>query len=677
MQFVYPTFLWALAFIAIPIIIHLFHFRRFKRVYFSNVRFLKEVKQESRSRSRLRNLLVLLSRILAISFLVFLFAQPFIPQNEEVKQGPAVVSIFIDNSFSMSSLSQDVPLLDKAKRRASEIVNAFRPEDRIQILTHDFEGRHQRLVGQEAAIDLIEEIEITPVVKPIVQVVERQEQLMAESQAENRSIYLISDFQESIVETAVELQDSATQLYLLPMQAVQQSNVSLDSVWFEAPLQVLGANNALIAQFTNRSDQPVENVRLSLTYGGQTKPEGSFTLAAEESILDTIRFQAQGTGWQEAQVSITDYPVQFDDTYFFTFFVPEAIRILVIYEDQPNPFLQSAFEGMGYFELVEANANNLNYTQFGRYQLIVLTDLAEVSSGLTSALKSYQGSGGNVLVFPSSNADLGSYQNMLATLGADPLRNYQAEVKQVGSINTDEFVFNDVYETLDRNLRLPSSQGSYRLNVNGSGRGEALLTFRDGTPYLLKYKPDRGHLYLSLAPLDPELNDLARNGEIFVPMLYKMSISGGLEPQLAYTIGTDALVEMDPEAVDQEPVYKIRGEEGEFIPEQRVIIGKSILRVYDRPRRSGFFEVYRSQDAIEKNIAFNYDRTESSLKYLSNSQLEDKFSGQSQVLEVADSAIITSQIAQQSRGILLWKWCLIGVLIFLLAEILLLRFLKA
>jgi len=77
MSFVYPWFLWALLAIAIPIIIHLFHFRRFKTVYFTNVKFLKEVKEQTSARSKLKHLLVLCSRILAIAALVFAFAMPY------------------------------------------------------------------------------------------------------------------------------------------------------------------------------------------------------------------------------------------------------------------------------------------------------------------------------------------------------------------------------------------------------------------------------------------------------------------------------------------------------------------------------------------------------------------------------------------------------------------------
>ena len=140
MQFLYPSFLFALATLAIPIIIHLFYFRRFKTVYFTNVRFLREVKEESSSRRKLRNLLVLLARCLAVAFLVFAFAQPFIPRNTDgVKKGEQVASIYIDNSFSMNALSKDLALLEKAKLKAHEIVEAYANDDKFQILTNDFE----------------------------------------------------------------------------------------------------------------------------------------------------------------------------------------------------------------------------------------------------------------------------------------------------------------------------------------------------------------------------------------------------------------------------------------------------------------------------------------------------------------------------------------------------------
>ncbi len=229
MQFLFPGFLAALAVLTIPIIIHLFYFRRFKRVYFTNVRFLKEVKEETSNRQKLRNLLVLLMRCLAIAAMVLAFAQPFIPLSNGVKKGERAVSVFVDNSFSMNALSKEAPLLELAKNRAREIVAAFAVEDRFQILTNDFEGRDQRLVSKEDALSRIEEIRTSPASRDLSKVLIRQQQCLNTGKQENKLAYLVSDFQANIADLA-NFRDTLIAVNLVPMRAVQERNVSVDSV---------------------------------------------------------------------------------------------------------------------------------------------------------------------------------------------------------------------------------------------------------------------------------------------------------------------------------------------------------------------------------------------------------------------------------------------------------------
>src|SRR5690349_19007249 len=156
MRFEHPLFLYALAAIAIPIVIHLFNFRKFKKVYFSNVQFLKEVQEQNSSREKLKHLLILFSRMLAIIFLVLAFARPFIPSAKNKQQGSRnLVSVYIDNSYSMESLNKEGNLLDEAKRKAKEIANAYGMTDQFKLLTNDFEGRHQRAVNREEFISLL------------------------------------------------------------------------------------------------------------------------------------------------------------------------------------------------------------------------------------------------------------------------------------------------------------------------------------------------------------------------------------------------------------------------------------------------------------------------------------------------------------------------------------------
>jgi hypothetical protein len=97
MHFLYPAFLFALLSLAIPVLVHLFNFRRYQKVYFSNVQFLKEIQEQQSSRRNLKERLILAARLLALFFLVLAFARPFISNTNNTKAGARqrIVSVFI------------------------------------------------------------------------------------------------------------------------------------------------------------------------------------------------------------------------------------------------------------------------------------------------------------------------------------------------------------------------------------------------------------------------------------------------------------------------------------------------------------------------------------------------------------------------------------------------------
>lgn len=679
MQFVFPTFLWALTALAIPIIIHLFYFRRFKKVYFTNVRFLKEVKEETSARQKLRNLLVLLMRCLAVAFLVFAFAQPFIPQDVEVKRGENAVSVFIDNSFSMSALSEEAPLVEKAKQRAKEIISAYSVEDRFQVLTNDFEGRHQRLVGQEEAIGLVEEIKVSPSVRLLSQILTRQQQALASGTAENKVSYVISDLQANVTDLQ-NFTDSLLEINIVPLQAVQEKNVSIDSAWFEAPVQMLDQPNPLVVKIRNWSNEDAENVRLSVKYDGEVKPVGELSIPAKSSVTDTVNISIRKTGWAEGELAITDYPVQFDDKYFFAYNVAKVINVLVINEQAPDPRLDAAFKGISYFKVTNQLGRSLDYSVFSSYQLIVVNGLKDISTGLSFELKQYAQAGGNVLVFPAANAGTASYNSFLQSIPANELQNFDPTERTVSNLNTEEFVFKDVYENRSANLRLPVTKGNYLLNTMASRGEEKLMAYRDGSTFLGKFKTGEGILYLCAAPLDEDYSNLARSGEIFIPMLYKMAIGSARTRPIAYTIGRDETIETDNALRGGESVYKLKGTKEEFIPQQsRPQAGAAsrvFLNVQGQVPEAGFYNLFLNPDSTLAKFAFNYDRRESDLAYLSTDRLQEMAPANVSVLTGTAAASFTEVVSDRSRGVILWKWCVIAALLALAMEVLLLRFWK-
>ena len=669
MSFLYPSFLWALGLVAVPVIIHLFYFRRFRKVYFSNVKFLQEVKEETSMRSRLRNLLVLLLRCLAVIALVLAFAQPFIPLEEGVIRGRKAISIYVDNSFSMAAESDRAPLLQVARDRARDIVEAYGPEDRYQILTNAFSGRNQRLVGQQEALDAIEEIRVGPESRTLSRVIGRQASVLNTGNLDHRLVYLISDFQRNI--TDLTEPDTSLGISLVPLQAVQERNVAIDSAWFDAPVPQLNQNNLLLVRVRNYGDENLDNVRLSSTYLGQNKPEGTLRIPAGAAVVDSVYLNVSQGGSGAARLQITDYPVEFDDTYDIAFRTTDRVRVLHIDGDNsPDRNLAAALQ-LEVFAASTVGAQNIDYGSLGSYDLLILTDLPSIASGLGEQLRQYVTEGGNVLLFPPPSADLTGYNRLLNSLNADELQDYQERPREVSGLNDDEFTFAGVFEVRQTALNLPSTQGNFPITRYGSRRQEPLLTYRDGSTALAKFAAGDGNLYLSAAPLDPQINNLGLNAEIFIPMLYKMGISSGRRRPLAYTIGRDEVIETSRRQSSADIVYKLRGPGGEFIPQQRAIGGRVALSLGGQVPEAGIYDLIIDEETVE-SFAFNYDRTESDLTNSTQEELQS-IPGVT-VLDADSQAALVSDIRERTEGRPLWRYFIWATLLLLLAEALVLRF---
>jgi hypothetical protein len=671
MQFLYPGFLWGLLALAIPVIIHLFYFRRFKRIYFTNVKFLKEIKEETSSRNKLKNLLILAMRLAAVACLVFAFAQPFIPTGENIKTGDKAVSIYIDNSFSMAAEKENIPLLDLAKERALKIVNAYGEDSRFQILTADFEGRHQRLVSKDEALALIDEIQITPSVQKLSKVINRQKQVL---KGDHHISFIISDFQKSTTDIG-SWKDSLTELNLLPIQHSIAKNVSIDSAWFSAPVPIIGEANRLVVKYTNHADEAVEDMNATIFKDGQEKPTGLLSIPPRSSIVDTIPLNILKTGIHEAILRIKDFPVQFDDSLYLSFLVKEKVKVLAINESTPDRYLQALFGGIQYFQFDNQEVARTQYQGFKDYDLILLNGVRSLSSGLIDELYKFMETGGKVTVLPGKEADLTSYNALLSRSGSRTLQSWTTQEKKVSTLNTRDFVFSDVFSAVESNLHLPTTKGAYNFGQTASAGSLAILSYRDGSPYLYRSPVGEGQLYVCASNLNTEYNDLASLAEIFVPLLYRMALVKSEGTRLDYFIGKDNLIEIENQKTNGEAVYRLKGA-SEFIPSQQGFGRKLVLDVKHQVMRAGFYDVVLGERVQEK-LAFNYDRQESDLSLYTEAALRDQVKNDAvNILNFEGQEGIQDFVGEKDKGIVLWRWFLLAALLFLLAEVLIIRWVK-
>ncbi len=338
MSFVYPSFLLALLALSIPVIIHLFNFRRFKTIYFTNVRFLKNVQEETATRNRLKQLLILISRLLALAFLIFAFAQPFIPaKNQAAKSTSKAVSIYVDNSFSMEASYNDMRLLDLAKIKAGEIVNGYTINDQFHLITNDFEATHQRLLSKDEILKMIREVDVSPEVRNMDQVFNRQKDILGRIQHEQKIVYMLSDFQKNIADIQ---NDTSYKINFVLLQSQSQRNIGIDSAWFTTPVQMINQQLHLCISVKNYADQPVENVVVTVKLNDQIKALSNVAIDANSTVTDTLSFIVNEPGSQSGEISVIDYPVTFDDIFYFSFQPVSKLPVLSINGGNENQFIQ-------------------------------------------------------------------------------------------------------------------------------------------------------------------------------------------------------------------------------------------------------------------------------------------------------------------------------------------------
>ena len=680
MKFVNPSLLFALGLIAIPILIHLFNLRKYKIVYFSNIRYLKELREQTQKQSRLKHLLVLLARILTIIFLVLAFAQPYIPnKSDTIVTEKDFVSVFIDNSFSMQAVGTNGTLLQSAKEKAKEIINAHRNSDVYQILDNNFLAVNQRNLNKDELKDIITKIDFSYNRRTLSQIIDRQKRLANNSNFKQKFFYVISDFQKNIVDIQNIKPDSSEKIFLIPLKSNENNNLYIDSCWFESPIKRIGQNVVLKARIVNISDKSYEKIPAKLYINKQQRTLTSFDIKPQSETIIELPYKINEVGIQNAYIEIIDYPVTYDDKFYFAYMVQKSISILSINNKDENVYINALFKKDSAFVLENVNMRTLDYSRLLNYNFIILNEFDDISSGLANELSKFVKNGGSLLILPGKNIDFVSYNNFFPLLTKVTISKADTQTVKINKINFNNPLYKDVFDKLPDNINFPGVKKHYLINSASQTNSESLLTLQNGNSFLSVYYTGKGFLYLMAAPLDKAFSNFALHS-IFVPTLYNMALNSVANTRLYYTLGTDNSFDIINANTDLEAVFKIKNaiNDFEFIPQYSNSFSFLTFQINDQIKDAGNYVLNYKGNNIS-GLAFNYNRKESDLKYYAETELEDIIKSR----KLENINIINTQkenvsnaISKINQGVLLWKFCIILALIFLAFETLLLRFWK-
>ncbi len=677
MQFIYPGFLFGLLAIGIPVLIHLFNFRRFKKVLFTNVKFLKEVKHQSQKQRNLKHLLVLAARILAIAALVFAFAQPYIPlDNKKAETGQKAISIYIDNSFSMNAISEKGPLLESAKGKAREIVSAYAASDKFQLLTNIFNGANDRFCSKEEFLQKLDDIDIEPAYKNLSEIIQKQNNFLANSGYSAKKSFIISDFQKAFAGKKSLRPQEGIDVNLIPLKSTSTHNLSIDSIWFVSPVFQPGKIMQLMVRIKNHGNEGLEGGTLNLKINALPKSIAGFDINAGETKVINLAFSVNSPGWQKAELSIIDYPIVFDDIFHFTFQINQAIKILALHQSVPNKFIQKLFDTEPYFNLENTNINQVDYSKLSDFDLILLTGATEISSGLSHELNQYILNGGQISIFPDEKDGHSNIDKFMTELGCGAFGTLLTNANEVSNLDYQNELFKSILDNERKNIDLPKVKKYYLFNTNHVNPSLPLIKMRNGDVFLKSYEKGKGRIYQCAVNLNEDWSNFQQN-QIFVPIVFQMAFLKKSRIPLEHTIGRNNFLTPIAAIKNSKKPNILKNGSFEIMAEKIIYQNELFLTENNQVKNAGLYELL---DADTKHplqtFAFNYDRNESDIEQLEPSEIKNLFSSKAiKVYEKSDIPLNTL-IKQDENGKPLWRFFIWLALLFISIEILLLRFWK-
>lgn len=676
MNFVYPNFLWAYLLIAIPIVIHLFNFRKYKTVYFSRVKFLREVTEDSRSGNKLKHLLILLMRILTIICLVTAFAQPFIPL-ENSANTENVTSIYIDNSFSMQAKGKDGDLLNEAKNQAIELVRTLDANEKVNLITSDVLSIHQRFYSKSEIIDMIKEIDYSAKSTSLSNVLNLQMDLLSALQEQvNQRLFVFSDFQKS--STSLEnFNRNEIPLFYYKTEPERAGNIYIDSVWFLSPVHRVNTPIELIFRVYNQTANDQNDLTVNLKVNGGSPETKRISVLANSFVNDTIKFTDRKAGIRNGVISIATSQLNFDDEFYFSYDIKEEVRILLITDPSDKTVNIEQLYGLNdYYNCSLANINTVSQEDFNEKELIILQNINKIPSGIYELMEDGLKKGASVILIPGTNVELKSWNNFLTKHQLPTFLNMDSTRASLSYFNYNDPLYEGVFIGNPANYKLAKLKATYGLFVSNSNNFITLFGTSESSPFLLYSKQANGRLILMSAPLKLAYSDF-QNHALFAATMLRFAETASFQKPLYMSIGALKNYPLNAEINEKSPIKLVNEEFAVEVIPQLINTNSSRLisfsHLEDHIKRAGVYEL-KNEDGFFENLAINYNRVESVTEAYSQEEIEANFEavGWSNVSEITinDSGKIEINKFNAKEY---WRILLILALIFIAAEIILLK----
>lgn len=681
MKWVYPEFLLAFGLLTIPILIHLFHFRKYKTVFFSSLTFVKNIEQEQKKPKKIKHLLILCCRLLVLSFLILAFARPYFPGKTEDKR-TSIIGVYLDNSYSMSRLGEKGELLSQAKELVRSLINQVPYNTQFVLFTNELSGSEKQIYNRKSLVDAVSKINYSPLVRSQEEILSFWNNWLEDHFSSNRKntttrlIYL-SDFQKNKsinLKVNFNKKDRLMPLVLKPERA---GNLYVDSLWFEVPIQRYSAKQTLYVRVTNSGNEPVKDVVVHVQLG---KNQRDLFASIPPNSSDTVNLEYfnQEKGIIEGVVSINDKQMFHDDAFFFNYQVQTNCNVLLIDGEDAVKNVAKVYGLDAFYQVKQAVLNEALSQDFSEFDLIVLNGLNQFPSNLAQELTTYLETNGSVLLLPGKAISTSSWNTFLEKNDFPSLNGSLTVGLSIKKINDKDAFFSGVFEKSPKDLLLTSVNKAYRTRFTQHSQAVSLIDFQNGEPFFMK-STSKKSLFALTTSLHPDFSTFT-SSELFSTLLLRVGELAQRQTPLYLVIGSESSYPLQMISETDAPV-RLLNDQLEYMPVVFTKNNKPVISLQGqeavRILKAGNYQIKQKELEIGR-ISLNYNREESKLVERNFDQIKADFSKFGLSLSELEDASKWNSISliDLNQTVELWRLFVVLAIAFVLTEIALQIFLK-
>lgn len=435
-SFLHPSLFWTLGLptlgiVAVPLLIHLINMMRHRRVEWAAMEFLLQSQKKNRTWVMLKQLLLLLLRMLAVACIVLLVAQPLLQNQWGNLLGNVRTHhiVLLDDSFSMSDRWEDTDAFSEAKRVVQRIGSDAAREVHPQLYTQlrfSQVGQFQRaaepdflkqLVSGDFADTLPErlaKISVTQTSAGPMPALQAIGQLLGGSDGERRIVYLISDFRArewdnpaGLRAELLRLNDVGAEVHLIDCIDRARLNLAIVSLAPTEGIRAAGVPWFMEVAVQNFGSTPVRDISIILSEDGHGRPAVTLPeIPAGKTAKERFMVQFPNAGRHELTARLESDAVAADNYRYFTIDLPRDVPVLLVDGDTAASdarYLSWALSPGGAVRTgIQPQIETPRYLSvkpLADYRAINLTNIDRLDASAISALEKYVAAGGGVVFF--------------------------------------------------------------------------------------------------------------------------------------------------------------------------------------------------------------------------------------------------------------------------------------